>query len=355
MNTIILYCRAGFEGECALEIQEKASVVGAFGYCKTNKGQGFVEFVLGQNKDVKKVFKHVQLSDLIFARQWARVSAPLENLSREDRVKPIIDFLLAANRKVCGLVTVDCPDSEGTAQLKTFVRKFTSPIARALRDNGLLTNKPDPSLDLLCLFFSDFDKVYIGELDAENRSINHLGIPRLKFPKAAPSRSTLKLEEAWRTFFHPDEWYEQLGGNQKAVDLGACPGGWTWQLVNEGMDVFAVDHGPINEELMASGHVTHVLEDGFVYKPAKKVDWMVCDIVDKPKRVTAMVIDWLVTGQCRRTVFNLKLPMKKRYQEVMECFQLIEAALNENGMSFRLQAKHLYHDREEITCFIQII
>jgi len=354
MNIIILYCRAGFEGECALEIQEKASVVGVFGYCKTNKGQGFVEFVLNQNKDVQKVFKHVQLSELIFARQWARVSDPLADLSREDRVQPIIDFLLARERKVCGLVTVDCPDSEGAAQLKTFVRKFTSPIAKALKQNGLLTPKADPNLDVLCLFFSDFDKVYIGELDNENRSLNHLGIPRLKFPKAAPSRSTLKLEEAWRTFFHPDEWYEQLGGHKKAVDLGACPGGWTWQLVNQGMDVFAVDHGPINEELMASGHVTHVLEDGFVYKPPKKVDWMVCDIVDKPKRVTAMIIDWLVSGQCTRTVFNLKLPMKKRYQEVMECLQLIENALTENGMQSRIQAKHLYHDREEITCFIQV-
>ncbi len=27
-----------------------------------------------------------------------------------------------------------------------------------------------------------------------------MGIPRLKFPREAPSRSTLKLEEAWHTF-----------------------------------------------------------------------------------------------------------------------------------------------------------
>ncbi len=355
MKTILLYCRAGFEGECSQEIQDKASYAGVFGYCKTNKGQGFVEFVLSNFRDVKTVFKQVQLSELIFTRQWASVSEPLENISREDRVQPIIDFLLSAERTVCGRVTVDCPDSEGTANLKTFSRKFTAPISKALRQNGLLTAKQDTSLNVLCLFFSDFDKVFIGELDSNNSSPNHLGISRLKFPKGAPSRSTLKLEEAWRTFFHPDEWYELLGGNQKAVDLGACPGGWTWQLVNQGMDVFSVDHGPMDEELMKSGHVTHVLEDGFVYKPLKKVDWMVCDIVDKPKRVSSMIIDWLVGGYCTKTVFNLKLPMKKRYQEVQECLQLIESALTESGQRCRMQAKHLYHDREEITCFIQVM
>lgn len=355
MKIILLYCRAGFEGECSQEIQEKASYAGVFGYCKTSKGQGFVEFVLPDAKDVKRVFTQVQLHDLIFTRQWARVSEPLEDVSREDRVQPIIDFLLSAGRVVCGKVSVDCPDSEGTANLKTFTRKFTAPISKALRANGLLTQKQDASLNVLCLFFSDFDKVYIGELDSKNSSPDHLGISRLKFPKGAPSRSTLKLEEAWRTFFHPDEWYDLLGGHQKAVDLGACPGGWTWQLVNQGMDVFSVDHGPMDEDLMRSGHVTHVLEDGFVYKPAKKVDWMVCDIVDKPKRVSSMIIDWLVGGYCTKTVFNLKLPMKKRYQEVQECLQLIETALSDNGQRCRIQAKHLYHDREEITCFIQVI
>ncbi len=355
MNIILLYCRAGFEGECSLEIQQKASLAGCFGYCRTEKGQGYVEFVLNRPEEVEQVFNAVSLSELIFSRQWAKVNEPLAELSREDRVGPIIDFLLKSDKKIYGRVSVDTPDSENMSKLKTFTRKFTSPISSTLKKHGLLTQKVDPSLDTLCLFFSDFDKVYVGVLDRSNSSAEHLGIPRLKFPKDAPSRSTLKLEEAWRTFFHPDEWYDQLGGNQKAVDLGACPGGWTWQLVNQGMDVYAVDNGPMNETLMASGQVTHVIEDGFLYKPAKNVDWMVCDIVDKPKRVTSMVIEWLTGGFCKKTVFNLKLPMKKRYQEVMECFELIDQAMKKHGLRYRLQAKHLYHDREEITCFIQLV
>jgi 23S rRNA C2498 (ribose-2'-O)-methylase RlmM len=37
-----------------------------------------------------------------------------------------------------------------------------------------------------------------------------MGIPRLKFPSDAPSRSTLKLEEAFHVFIPADEWDERL-------------------------------------------------------------------------------------------------------------------------------------------------
>ena len=74
-----------------------------------------------------------------------------------------------------------------------------------------------------------------------------------------------KLEEAWKVFLPKERWLEYLGGGKKAVDLGAAPGGWTWQLVRQGMMVTAVDNGPMNPELMASGHVEHVEADGYAW------------------------------------------------------------------------------------------
>lgn len=38
---------------------------------------------------------------------------------------------------------------------------------------------------------------------------------------------------------------------------------------------------------------------------------MVCDMVEKPAKVAALMAQWLVNGWCRETIFNLKLPMKK--------------------------------------------
>ena len=88
---------------------------------------------------------------------------------------------------------------------------------------------------------------------------------------------------------------------------------------------------------------------------------MVCDIVDHPRRTSAMVVRWLTKKSCRYVIFNLKLPMKKRYDEWLICRELLQAGLNQEGSGdkgrsrYRIRARHLYHDREEITCFIERI
>ena len=51
---------------------------------------------------------------------------------------------------------------------------------------------------------------------------------------------------------------------------------------------------------------------------------------------------------------HLKLPMKKRYQEVMLCLENLAVMLAEKELEFDIQAKHLYHDREEITVHIAL-
>jgi 23S rRNA (cytidine2498-2'-O)-methyltransferase len=119
------------------------------------------------------------------------------------------------------------------------------------------------------------------------------------------------------------------------------------------MMVTAVDNGPMNPELMASGHVEHVEADGYAWRPRRALDWMVCDIVDKPRRTARMAVDWMGDKLCRYTVFNLKLPMKKRYEEWLVCREILVQGLEDAGLHCQLKARHLYHDREEITCFIE--
>jgi len=71
--------------------------------------------------------------------------------------------------------------------------------------------------------------------------------------------------------------------------------------------------------------------------------------------VADLMSDWLVNRWCRATIFNLKLPMKKRYVEVYKCLALIEDKLRKAGFAYELQCKHLYHDREEVTVAIQLL
>ncbi len=195
--------------------------------------------------------------------------------------------------------------------------------------------------------------MFVGIAEVNNSALWPMGIPRLKFPRQAPSRSTLKLEEAWHHFIPRDQWDARLAAGMTGVDLGAAPGGWTWQLVNRHIKVSAVDNGPMNAELMDSGLVEHFRADGFTFRPRKPVNWMVCDIVEKPARNAALLETWIGEGLCREAVVNLKLPMKQRYAEVKRLLERIADGLAARGVKASIGCKQLYHDREEVTCHLR--
>jgi 23S rRNA (cytidine2498-2'-O)-methyltransferase len=56
---------------------------------------------------------------------------------------------------------------------------------------------------------------------------------------------------------------------------------------------------------------------------------------------------------CDRTIFNLKLPMKKCYEEVNRCKDIIAGEMKKSGIKYDLWIKHLYHDREEVTGYLK--
>jgi len=172
-------------------------------------------------------------------------------------------------------------------------------------------------------------------------------------PSDGPSRSTLKLDEAILFFFDKSEQQQLFGLGKTAVDLGACPGGWTYQLVKRELQVMAIDNGAMAEALMKSGQVEHIKADGFHFRPPYRVNWLVCDMVEKPMRVAELMASWLAEGDCERAIFNLKLPMKKRYQALLECQRIIDDILG--SKPYQLSAKQLYHDREEVTCYLAVI
>jgi 23S rRNA (cytidine2498-2'-O)-methyltransferase len=139
----------------------------------------------------------------------------------------------------------------------------------------------------------------------------------------------------------------------KAVDLGAAPGGWTWQLAQRGLRVTAVDNGPLKGEVRDDPLVTHLCADGLAYLPKRPVHWVVCDIVLQPSRIAALVARWIGEGHARHAIFNLKLPMKKRYDEVRRCESIIREALAKARIEHTLALRQLYHDREEVTGYVE--
>ncbi|MCF5621415.1 23S rRNA (cytidine(2498)-2'-O)-methyltransferase RlmM, partial [Pseudomonas syringae] len=305
------------------------------------------EFICTEADGAERLMSGQRFDQMIFPRQWAR--GLFLDLPETDRISVILAQLSAF--PTCGSLWLEVVDTNDGKELSNFCKKFEAPLRKALSQGGKLVD--DPRKPRLLLTFKSGREVFLGLADADNCAMWPMGIPRLKFPREAPSRSTLKLEEAWHHFIPRDQWDERLSGDMTGVDLGAAPGGWTYQLVRRGMLVTAIDNGPMAESLMDTGLVQHLMADGFTYKPRQPVDWMVCDIVEKPARNAALLETWLGEGLCREAVVNLKLPMKQRYAEVRRLLDRIEEGFQARGVRVSIGCKQLYHDREEVTCHLR--
>lgn len=359
MTSIVLYCRPGFEKECGAEIQEKSGWNEIYGYLELKKNQGLVFFHLHDPAHGEALIKKLPLKRLIFTRQWFVTLTGKIELPDYNRVEAIVEAL--GNDWQYDDLRMETPDTNDGKSLSKFCRKLAVPLRQGLRKAKLLTDKGNTfdakqgGAVLHALFLSG-QEVILGFSLAQNSSPHVMGIPRLKFPSLAPSRSTLKLDEAFLYFIPRDEWDSRLTSGMNAVDLGSAPGGWTYQLVRRGMMVTAIDNGAMAESLMETGQVKHKMMDGFKYVPMKQnVYWLVCDMIEKPQRVAKLMSEWLLNGYCKEAMFNLKLPMKGRYQQVTDDLQTIKDAFNEHKVKYELYAKHLYYDREEITVHARLL
>ena len=348
-DALLCFCRAGFEPELPAELTERAADAGFAGYARTQRGSGYVEFVC---HDATALDRALPLHELIFARQKLLRLADLHDLPPADRITPILAALDATettgSRSTFGELWVEHPDSDDGKPLAGLARAFGNALRPALREAGWLSRQDDPSRPRLHVVFLTGQHAMLARSDTRDAAPWPLGIPRLRMHPDAPSRSALKLEEALLTLLDDGERKRLLRDGMRGADLGASPGGWTWVLVRHGLHVTSVDNGPIRPHLLDTGKVEHLRADGFHWQPKAPLDWMVCDMVEQPRRVAERMATWVREGWCRHTIFNLKLPMKKRWDETRLCLDLFQA---QAGRPMVVRARQLYHDREEITVF----
>jgi 23S rRNA (cytidine2498-2'-O)-methyltransferase len=350
LTCLLLYCRPGFEKECATEIMERAAELGVSGYAKAKPDSAYVVFAPHDAGGMSALADGLRLDRLVFARQLICSSGLVSGLPVAHRTVPLLEAARALGTRF-GALLLETADTNEAKETLAFCRKFEPHMRRTLEEAGLL-GEGMAEAPRLHLFFLGSAAAYVGLSFPCNSSPWPMGIPRLKMPREAPSRSTLKLVEAMFTLLDDEEREERLKPGMKAVDLGAAPGGWSWQLAQRGLLVTAVDNGTLDKQLLASGMVEHLHEDGFHFRPGKPVDWMVCDMVESPSRIAALVAEWVATGLCRDCIFNLKLPMKKRHEEVERCRAIIEQRIEQEDLRFELRLKQLYHDREEVTGYL---
>ncbi len=189
----------------------------------------------------------------------------------------------------------------------------------------------------LFVFFADFGRMLVA------REAVLGGQRRMADDDAAPSRSYLKVEEAYIVLGRepqPDE---------TVCDLGAAPGGWSYSAAKRGARVVAIDNGPLKGGALNHPLITHRLEDAFKFRPAdgEVFDWLFCDLVEEPHHVMQNIVaPWLANGWCRHFVVNLKFG---HVDSLGLLHELRAPGSPFAGNATNLRIRHLYHDREEFT------
>lgn len=151
---------------------------------------------------------------------------------------------------------------------------------------------------------------------------------------APPSRAYLKL---WDVFTHLGV---HPGPGETCLDLGACPGGWTWVLQSLGARVIAVDKAPLDPAVARLPGVSVRRESAFGLEPKTMngIDWLFSDVICYPSRLLGLVRRWLEVGSARRFVCTLKFQGATDFETINE-FKSIPGS----------QLIHLAHNKHELT------
>ena len=272
-RSLVAHCRAGFEPEAAADLGRPRCRRPAIGSTSMRRaGRGFVVGRLdrfdSRHWPQRLAALAANFRPLALLRQW---TAPAHRRCRDSVAAPIASHRsLSCSRRFAP--NSRCPDSPGRARTRDLwiaaARRLRTPtMARSCRDspgrsrrdsrphcaNAGVLCLPDegpataPGANLHALFI-DGANAFVGASVSPWASRWTMGIPRLRMPGGAPSRSTLKLAEAFVTFLG-DREADLLRAGMRAVDLGAAPGGWTWQLARRGLRVTAVDNGPLKGDV----------------------------------------------------------------------------------------------------------
>jgi len=172
----------------------------------------------------------------------------------------------------------------------------------------------DRTLPFLQIFILPNRSVAISYLKADELSRYHSiispfvgGFNNIEDDKKAPSRAFKKIIEAQLILG------KTITEGDLLVDLGACPGGWTYIARKNGAKVIALDRSPLQQELMDDRLVTFLKEDAFKYTVKEPVDWVVSDIICAPERILELLNYWVTGNNCKNFVFTIKFQGHKDY------------------------------------------
>lgn len=133
-------------------------------------------------------------------------------------------------------------------------------------------------------------------------------LPFIEDHENPPSRAYLKIQESL-TMANLLNGTPLPDSNSRCFEAGACPGGWTWVLINLGAQVYAVDRAELAPELMSNPLVKFQAHDGFTLKPEEigPIDWLFSDVICYPERLFEWINMWLKYNPNLNMICTIKM------------------------------------------------
>ena len=133
-------------------------------------------------------------------------------------------------------------------------------------------------------------------------------LPFIEDHENPPSRAYLKIQESL-TMANLLNGTPLPDSNSRCFEAGACPGGWTWVLINLGAQVYAVDRAELAPELMSNPLVKFQAHDAFTLKPEEigPIDWLFSDVICYPERHFEWINMWLKYNPNLNMICTIKM------------------------------------------------
>jgi 23S rRNA (cytidine2498-2'-O)-methyltransferase len=185
--------------------------------------------------------------------------------------------------------------------------------------------------------FISFSDGSLRDLYGAAISPNLAGYTEVADDKRPPSRAFKKLREALEVF------RLEVRRGERAVDLGACPGGWTYVLRELGAQVTAIDRSPLAPQFNRDRGIEFIAGNALTWRPATAVDWMVCDVITPPTNTAAILKGWITAKLCANFCVTVKFKGAPDIKTLLD----IAAFLKLN--TAWCDARQLTHNKNELT------
>ncbi|HAT6979487.1 TPA: SAM-dependent methyltransferase [Legionella pneumophila] len=155
-----------------------------------------------------------------------------------------------------------------------------------------------------------------------------------------PNRAYLKL---WEALFLLNK-YPKPG--EKALDLGASPGGWTYVMQSLGTQVTSIDKAELDVKIMTLPGVTFLKQSAFALEPEQlkeHYDWVLSDIACYPDRAYTLIQKWIASKKAKQLIFTIKLQGKTDLNAIKP-FQSIPNS----------KVINLFYNKHEVTFFYPV-